>query len=141
MRKMSPDDWGMVCDALSDYPYTKDGGHITPEKVDGYMRRWFQQFNPYVFEVDGEAVGFINYQMQGIFLVITHAAVIPSERGKGHFKAMYQELAEKLRSEGHERAFFSVLEQSEFILSKFERYGEGDGQTGKVFYGTTDGQF
>ena len=141
MRKMVPADWKMVCDALSDYPYTADGGHVTPEKVDGYMRRWFQQFNPYVLEVGGEAVGFINYQMQGVFLVITHAAVVPAQRGKGHFKTMYRELAEILRAEGHERAYFSVLEQSEFILSAFERHGEGEGKTGRVFYGTTTGEF
>lgn len=141
MRKMVPGDWKAVCEALSDYPYTADDGHITPDKVDGYMRRWFQQFNPYVLEVDGKFVGFINYQMQGVFLVITHAAVLPMERGKGYFKTMYKELAQMLRAEGHEFAVFSVLEQSEFILDKFDRHGEGEGKTGKIFYGATNGIF
>ena len=140
MRKMAPSDWKAVCEMLSDYPYTSDGGHITPEKVDGYMRRWAQQFNPYVLDIDGP-VGFINYQMQGVFLVITHAAVLPSERGKGHFKTMYTELAQMLRAEGHEVAVFSVLEKSEFILNAFERHGEGEGQTGKIYYGSTEGLF
>ena len=141
MRKMIPDDWKPVCEMLSDYPYTSDGGHITPEKVDGYMRRWAQQFNPYVLEINGKAVGFINYQMQGVFLVITHVAVLPWERKKGHFATMTKWLSEKLKAEGHEIAVFSVLDKSGFILKRFQKFGIGEGMTGKIHYGATDGKF
>lgn len=139
MRPMTPNDWRAVTEMLSDWPYTSDDGHITAEKVDGYMRRWFQQFNPYVLDVDDRAVGFINYRMNGIFLEITHAAVLPSERGKGHFNTMAKWLSKKLREEGHEIAFFSVLGQSEFILNKFNRAGVSEGKTGTILYGTANG--
>lgn len=130
----------MVCECFSDWPYTKDDGWITPEKVDGYMRRWFQQFNPYTLETD-RPVGFINYRMNGIFLEITHVGVIPEERGKGHFSTMAKWLAEKLKREGHEIAYFTVLEKSEFILKRFQRVAESEGRTGKVIHAVTDGNF
>lgn len=141
MRKMIPQDWKMVCNAMEDYPYTSTHGWVTPEKIDGYMRRWEQQAEAYVLEVDGKAVGFMVYQMRGVFLEIRQAAVIPSQRGKGHFKTMYKWVAKKLRDEGHRVAFFTVLEGSRFILDRFTEQGEGEGASGKVFYGTTDGVF
>ncbi len=141
MREMIPSDWKAVTEMLSDYPYTTDDGHITAEKVDGYMRRWFQQFNPYVLDINDKAVGFINYQMQGVFLVITHAAVLPTQRQRGYFEQMYTWLGQKLRAEGHEIAYFSVLERSEFVLDKFERQGESQGKTGRIINATTDGIF
>ena len=141
MRPMEPMDWNAICWIMADWPYTKDGGHITPEKIDGYMRRWFQQFHPYVWELDGEVVAFMNYRMNGIFLEITHAGVLPAVRGTGWFTRMAKDMAAKLTAEGHDVAYFSVLEKAEFILNKFNRAGEGDGQSGKIFYGTTDGKF
>ncbi len=141
MREMIPSDIDMVWDAMGDYPYTKDDGYISRDKVDGYMRRWAQQFHPYVLEIDGEPVGFINYQFQDDVLFISHIFVIPRLRKQGYGDQMRRWLRDRLIAEGHELAFFTLLEQSSFLLNRHVAHGEGEGQTGKILYGSTNGNF
>ncbi len=135
IRPMVMDDWQPIVEMFKDWPLDNKGP-CTEERTLGNMRRWLQQFRPYVWVEGGQVVGFINCDYD--YTEVVHAAVLPAYRGRGVFTLMSRALADLVIEMGVDQMSFVAMDQARFIADKYHYTGSAEGETGLIHLATVN---